>query len=97
MIDNKKILEAAASYEGDYTKEALFVAGAEWYANHLWHGTEEMPDLRYDNRLVITYINSIGGLHVTDCEVISKKIGQWRSAVVFYDVEKWAYKKDFGL
>lgn len=64
----------------------LFMDGASWAINHLWHDVSEHPTIGEDIAILCNDKN------ITDLHVRSEI--QWKEAVKIYNVTKWAYQKD---
>lgn len=90
-IDNEESNYEAGRRDALYDfGEELFIAGADWRINDVWHDANEEP--KYDEFFL--YENAVQAFHV-DCIFPSEdEVFLWDGYIKDWGLMRWAYIKD---
>ena len=69
--------------------EALFIEGAEWRINSVWHKPEEVPEVGKD--CLVEYVDGNGRAHI---RIDKRSEYEWIEACHYDRVLRWAYIDD---
>lgn len=72
--------------------EALFIEGAEWRINSVWHKPYDVPEV--GKNCLIEYMDGDGRVHI---RIDKRSEYEWIEACHYDRILRWAYIKDLIL